>query len=115
MQSGEEPPASSEPRHDLHHERVTSRAKIDAVLRLLKGESVEAVSQDLGVTIRRIERWKSRFVEAGSAELSKRQDIASQGWVGRHSGSILQWIWLLLALVVVISVLVVLMQRGSPE
>ena len=85
------------------------------MLRLLKGESVEAISQELGVSIRRIERWKDRFLQAGSAELAKRTDEPSQGWVAKHSTSIRQWIWLLLVLIALISFLVVFMDRGSPE
>jgi len=108
--------ASREYRKSDRYEQVTSRAKTDAVLRLLKGESVEALSQELGISIRRIERWKSRFVEAGSAELAKRTDNfsnSSKGWVAKHSGSIREWFWLLLALVAIICLLTVFMQRGS--
>src|ERR1017187_7723207 len=98
MMSGEQP-VSPESREYHRHELITSRAKTDAVLRLLKGESVETVSQELGVTIRRIERWKNSFVEAGSAELAKRKGRASsKSWAAKHSSSIRQWIWLLLAL-----------------
>jgi hypothetical protein len=116
MQPGEQSLVSSSgSRHKDRHEQVTSRAKTDAVLRLLKGESVDAVSQELGVSIRRIERWKDRFLQAGSAELAKRTDEPSQGWVAKHSTSIRQWIWLLLVLIALISFLVVFMDRGSPE
>ena len=102
-------------RHDHRHSRFTSHEKIDAVLRLLKGESVEAVSQELGVSPGRVERWRSSFVAAGSAELAKRNDVPSKSWVAKHSSSIWQWMWLLLALVAVISILVVFMQRSGQE
>ena len=115
MTSANDPLVSSESHRDHHNEPIASRAKIDAVLRLLKGESVDAVSKELGVTVRRIERWKSSFVEAGSAELAKRKSSSSKSGIAKHLGSIRQWIWLLAALVAVISVLVLLMQRGSPE
>jgi hypothetical protein len=115
MKSGEESAVSSEARQHYHHERITSRAKTDAVLRLLKGESVETLSVELGVTIRRIERWKARFLDAGSAELAKRTDTPSNSFTAKYWTSIRQWFWLLLALVAVISLLVVFMQRGSPE
>lgn len=106
------PPESA---HDQRHTRFASHEKTDAVLRLLKGESVETVSQELGVSISRIERWKSSFVAAGSAELAKRKDVRSKSWAARHSGSIWQWMWLLFALVGVISLLVLFMQRGGQE
>ena len=115
MESDKQPLVSSESRQDHRYARFTSHEKTDAVLRLLKGESVETVSQELGVEVRRIERWKSSFVEAGSAELARRKDISSKSWAGKHSGSIRQWIWLLFALVTVISLLVILMQRSSAE
>jgi hypothetical protein len=96
-------------------EQLTAAQKATAVLRVLRGESVEAVSEDLGVSIRRLERWQSEFVTAGSAALTKRTDLHSKSWLSKHSGSIVQWIWLLLALIVVISLLAVFMQRGSTE
>jgi len=114
MNSGEKKVVSSESRSSHRHEPVTSRAKTEAVLRLLKGESVGTVSQELDVSIRRIERWKDRFLEAGSAELAKRRDVSSKGWV-KYSGSIWKWIWLLVALIALVSFLAVFMQRGSPE
>jgi hypothetical protein len=100
---------------DSRPTRFTSHEKTDAVLRLLKGESAEIVSQELGVSVSRIERWKSSFVAAGSAELAKRKDVHSKSWAARHSGSIWQWMWLLLVLVAVIAVLVLFMQRGGQE
>lgn len=106
---------SSEPRQHHHHERITSRVKREVVLRLLKGESIETVSQELGVTVRRIEQWRDRFVEAGSAELARRESDSQRSWAAKHSRSIWQWTWLLIALVAVISVLVVLMQRSPQE
>jgi hypothetical protein len=113
MKSGEQSIASSESRRLSRYEPVTSRAKIDAVLRLIQGESPEAVSHELGVSIGRMERWKKRFVEAGSAELSRRQDEPSHGWLAAHSSSITQWLWLLFALVALVSFLAKFMQRGQ--
>jgi hypothetical protein len=116
MSPGEQSADSSEPAQTHRYERMTSRIKTDAVLRLLRGESAETVSQELGVSVRRVERWKDSFVAAGSAELAKRKDVPAQSWAANHLGGPLrQWIWLLVALVAVISVLVVLLQRGSQE
>jgi hypothetical protein len=105
--------SSASPHH--RHTRFTSHEKTDAVLRLLKGESVEAVSEALGVSIGRLERWKSSFVAAGSAELARRKDVAPSSWITRHVGSIRQWVWLLVALIGVIVLLAVFMQRGPAE
>ena len=106
------PSASSQ---DFRHARFTSHEKTDAVLRLLKGESAESVSQELGVSVGRIERWKNSFVAAGSAELARRKDVSSKSWRSKYSGTIWQWVWLLIALVAVITMLVVFMQRGSQD
>jgi hypothetical protein len=101
--------------HDHRHVRVSSYEKTNAVLRLLKGESAHTISSELGVTVGRLERWKSSFVAAGSAELAKRKDVSSNSWVTKHLGSIRQWIWLLLALAGVITILAVLMERSPGE
>ena len=115
MEPNEQTLVPAVPQYDHRHARFTSHEKTQAVLRLLKGESLEVVSRDLGASVSRIERWKSSFVEAGSAELAKRKDVSSKSWATKHSGSIWQWMWLLLALVTVISILVVFMQRGGQE
>lgn len=113
--SSEQPGVSSESTHDHRNVRFTSHEKINAVLRLLKGESVEIVSRELGVSVSRVERWKGRFVAAGSAELSKRTDDPSKGWVGKHSVRIWQWIWLLVVLAGVTAVLVALVQHRGQD
>ena len=113
MQPDDQSLDSSELSQIQHSARITSRAKTDAVLRLLKGESVETVSQELGVSIGRIERWKSSFVAAGSAELAKRKDVPTKSWGLKNWTTIRQWLLLLLALIAVITLLVVLMQRGT--
>jgi hypothetical protein len=114
MQASEQPSDSSESRHDVHF-RLTSREKTDAVLRLLKGESVQTVSQEIGVSVARIERWKGSFVAAGSAELASRKDVSSKNWVTKNLAVIRQWSWLLFALIAVISILVMLMERSGQE
>ena len=37
----------------------TSSRKNEAVLRLLEGEAIDRVSQELGVTITQLEKWKT--------------------------------------------------------
>jgi hypothetical protein len=96
-------------------EQLTAVEKATAVLRVLRGEPAETVSNDLGVSVRRLERWQSEFVTAGSAELAKRRDLPSKSRLGKHSQSIVQWLWLLLGLIAVISLLAVAMQHGGAE
>jgi hypothetical protein len=43
------------------------------VLRLLRGESVEALSRELGVEIYKLEEWKSRALSGVEASLRERE------------------------------------------
>jgi len=113
MKSDEQSLGSSELPQSQRRARITSRVKTDAVLRVFSGEAVETLSQELGVGVNRIERWKVRFIDAGSAELAKRKDGSSSSRVARYFGSIRQWFWLVLAMVAIVSVLVILMQRSA--
>ena len=56
--------------------RFTSRRKLEAVLRLLRGEDLDALSRDLGVTAHKIAEWKEDFLSAGQAGLKSRQPDA---------------------------------------
>src|SRR5580658_8155319 len=113
MNSGEQPLVSSDSGHHHRHPRITSHEKTDAVLRLLKGESSETLSRELGASVDRIERWKSRFVAAGSAELARRKDDSSKNWAAKHSVTIWKWFWVLFALVATIGILAVLVERSG--
>lgn len=115
MESSEQPVVLAESTRHESQRRFTSHAKTAAVLRVLKGDSLETVSQELGVSARRLERWKSNFVLAGSAELAKRKDVSSRSWVGMHSISIRQWIWLVVSLVAIVGILVIYLQLSPPE
>jgi transposase-like protein len=50
-------------------QRWTVARKREAVLRLLRGESVEMLSRELGVEIYRLERWRDK---AGGGQMSRR-------------------------------------------
>ena len=117
MKSGEQPSTAPESRQSQthRHERIATRAKIDAVLRVMAGESIQSLSRELNVTVHRIERWKSTFIEGGSAELSKKKEVRSENWASKHASSIQQWMWLLFAMVIVITLLVLYAGRSSPE
>lgn len=52
--------------------RFSAARKREAVLRLLRGESLEAVSRDFGVTAARLASWRDDFVLAGEVALRSR-------------------------------------------
>ena len=52
--------------------RMSRRRKRDAVLRLLRGEDLEAVSRSLGVTAATLTFWRDAFLAAGEANLASR-------------------------------------------
>ncbi len=53
-------------------ERWSAKAKSEVVLRLLRGESVEAVSREIQVVAHELETWRKDFLEGGAAGLKKR-------------------------------------------
>jgi transposase len=52
--------------------RMSQQRKRAAVLRLLRGEDLEAVSRSLGVTAATLSGWRDAFLAAGEASLSTR-------------------------------------------
>ena len=52
--------------------RMTAGRKRDAVLRLLRGESLEIVARELAVTAADLSAWRDAFLEAGAASLKAR-------------------------------------------
>ena len=53
--------------------RFSVRRKREVVLRLLRGEALESVSRELGVTAARVSQWRDRFLAAGQAGLKSRE------------------------------------------
>ena len=53
-------------------QRWSPGRKRDVVLRLLRGEPIEALSRELGVERYRLERWKERALRAVEASLRER-------------------------------------------
>ena len=47
--------------------------KREAVLRLLRGEDLESVSRELGITAARLSRWREQFLAGGEANLKARE------------------------------------------
>jgi hypothetical protein len=52
--------------------RFSARRKTDAILRLLRGEGLELLSRDLGVTAATLSGWRDDFLAGGQAALKSR-------------------------------------------
>ena len=52
--------------------RFSIQRKSEAVLRLLRGEDLELVSREYGVTAARLSQWREDFLAAGQQGLKKR-------------------------------------------
>jgi hypothetical protein len=57
-------------------ERWSAKAKVDVVLRLLRGESVEAVSREVQVPAHELEAWRRTFLESAIDDLKRRHGDA---------------------------------------
>ena len=53
--------------------RWSSQRKTDVVLRLLRGEDLDALSRELGLTTARLTQWREEFLVAGQAGLKSRE------------------------------------------
>jgi transposase len=56
--------------------RFSSKRKLEAVLRILRGEDLDLVSRELGVTAARLSAWRDDFLAGGEAILKSRQPSA---------------------------------------
>ena len=52
--------------------RMTVKRKREAVIRLLRGEDLEIVSRDLGVTAAKLTSWREAFLTGGETALKAR-------------------------------------------
>jgi len=52
--------------------RMTVKRKREAVIRLLRGEDLETVSRDLGVTAGKLTSWREAFLAGGETALKAR-------------------------------------------
>ena len=75
--AGEDGPAPARRR------RMSARRKQSAVLRLLRGEDLELVSRDLGVTAAELSAWRDAFLAAGEASLKTRPADGRDHDIGR--------------------------------
>jgi transposase len=53
-------------------ERWSARAKTEVVLRLLRGEALDAVSREVQVPAHELEQWRREFLDGGTAHLKRR-------------------------------------------
>src|SRR6476661_4238531 len=71
VQTQEHSPMSSPPNSGERH-RFSSPRKTAAVLRLLRGEDLELVSRELGVTAATLSGWRDDFLAGGQAAMKSR-------------------------------------------
>ena len=64
--AGDGKPAASRQR------RISARKKQEAVLRILRGEDLERVSREIGVTAADLSTWRDSFLQGGAASLKSR-------------------------------------------
>ena len=63
--------------------RMSARRKQHAVLRLLRGEDLELLSRQLGVTAADLSGWRGAFLAAGEVSLKARPADARDAEIGR--------------------------------
>jgi transposase-like protein len=52
--------------------RFSSRKKMDVVLRVLRGDDLDLVSREAGITAVKVSEWRDQFVASGQAGLKGR-------------------------------------------
>ncbi len=63
--------------------RWSSRRKTEVVLRVLRGEDLDGLSRELGVTAGAIARWRGEFLAGGQAAVKSRPADARDDELGR--------------------------------
>src|SRR5215207_11539406 len=63
--------------------RMSARRKQEAALCLLRGEDLELLSRELGVTAAELSGWRDQFLTAGEASLKSRPADARDAEIGR--------------------------------
>ena len=67
-----------------HRGRFSVQRKTAAVLRLLKGEDLEVLSRELGVTASKLSQWRDQFLAGGQANLKIQPSHRDGGVDSRH-------------------------------
>jgi transposase-like protein len=68
--------------------RMSAKRKQSAVLRLLKGEPIELVSRELGVTAAELAAWRDAVLAAGEASLKTRPADERDAEIARLKGKV---------------------------
>ena len=63
--------------------RFSAKRKTDTVLRLLRGEDLELLSRELGVTAATLSAWRDDFLAGGRAALKSRPADDRDGEIAR--------------------------------
>ena len=63
--------------------RWSSRRKAEVVLRVLRGEDLDALSRELGVTAGTIAQWREQFLAGGQAAVKSRPADERDDELGR--------------------------------
>lgn len=56
--------------------RFFSKRKVEVVLRILRGESLDELSRELAVPASRLSEWRDEFLRAGEASMKTREPNA---------------------------------------
>jgi transposase len=62
----------SQPEAPTERGRWSSHRKTEVVLRLLRGEALDALSRELGVTAATLAQWRDQFLAGGQAAVRSR-------------------------------------------
>ena len=73
-EGGRRPSGTGEPELAQKPRRFWAKHKIEAVLRLLRGEDIELLSRELSVTAARLTKWRDIFLATGAEGLKKRSN-----------------------------------------
>ena len=78
-QGGRSPSAGSASQHDRG--RWSSRRKTEIVLRILRGETIDALSREVGVTTATLAAWRDEALAAMQAGLQSRDADHRDGFI----------------------------------
>jgi hypothetical protein len=68
---------------EMERGRWSAKAKREAVLRLFRGEDLDALSRELKVTAAKLSQWREVFLASGEAGLKARESEAGNQEVAR--------------------------------
>ena len=97
---------------------VSVKEKVNAVLRVLGGEDIDAVAEAISVSTRRLSEWRDTFLQGGEAEL---QSVQNRPKSTNHRGKtgnakvVAQWSGMIVVLFLVVYLLVRMLDRQPPQ